>query len=167
MKREIRPIDANALAAKIREYMADYPHAETRLAACRALLSMLGDEKQTPTILQPTCNNIATSEQLTIDQLREVPHGKIKDSTLKSICDRANEIAFSPAHIDRDAWKPCGECKNREITVHVPEFRAMAVCNQHMDHAAFDLTLRPRFCPWCGRPLTEEAWAELVKRLRG
>ena len=106
-------------------------------------------------------------DPLTIDQLREVPHGKIKDSTLKSICDRANEIASIPAHIDREAWKPCGACKNGEITVHVPEFRAMAVCNQHMDHAAFDLTLRSRFCPWCGRPLTEEAWAELEKRLRG
>lgn len=72
MKREIRPIDANALAAKIREYMADYPHAETRLAACRALLSMLGDEGQTPTILQPTCNNVATGELLTLDRLREL-----------------------------------------------------------------------------------------------
>ena len=59
MKNEVRPIDANALAVKIREYMANYPHAKTRLAACRALLSMLGDEGQTPTILQPTCNNAA------------------------------------------------------------------------------------------------------------
>lgn len=47
-------------------------------------------------------------EPLTIEQLREVPHGKIKDSTLQSICDRANEIASSPAHINREAWeKPC------------------------------------------------------------
>lgn len=75
--------------------------------------------------------------------------------------------AYPPDHIDWEAWKPCGACKNGEITVHVPEFRAMAVCNQHMDHDAFDLTLRPRFCPWCGRPMTEEAWAELEKRLRG
>lgn len=52
-------------------------------------------------------------------------------------------------------------------TIHVPEFKAMAVCNQHMDHGAFDLTLHLKFCPWCGRPLTPEAWAELEKRLRG
>ena len=43
----------------------------------------------------------------------------------------------------------------------------MAVCNQHMDHEAFDLTLRLKFCPWCGRPLTLEAWDELEQRLRG
>lgn len=75
--------------------------------------------------------------------------------------------AYQPAHIDREAWEPCGACKDGKITIHVPEFRAMAICNQHMDHEAFDLTLSLRFCPWCGRPLTEEAWAELEKRLRG
>ena len=75
--------------------------------------------------------------------------------------------AYSFAHIDRAAWEPCGACKDGKITIHVPEFRAMAACNQHMDHGAFDLTLRLKFCPLCGRPLTEEAWAELEKRLRG
>lgn len=75
--------------------------------------------------------------------------------------------AYPPAHIDREAWKPCGACKDGGITIHVPKFRAMAVCNQHMDHEAFDVTFRLKFCPWCGRPLTEEAWADLEKRLRG
>lgn len=74
---------------------------------------------------------------------------------------------MQPAHIDREAWEPCGACKDGEITIHVPEFRAMAVCNQHMDHEAFGLTFRLNFCPWCGRPLTPEAWAELEKRVRG
>lgn len=50
MKNKVRPIDANALARKIREYMEDFPNAGTRLAACRAVLSMLGDEGQTPTL---------------------------------------------------------------------------------------------------------------------
>ena len=45
-----RPIDANNLARRIREYMDDFPNATTRLATCRAILSMLGDEKQTPTL---------------------------------------------------------------------------------------------------------------------
>lgn len=72
-----------------------------------------------------------------------------------------------PSHIDREAWEPCGACKDGKITIHVPEFRAMAVCNQHMDHEAFDLTLRLNFCPLCGRPMTEEAWAMLEKQLRG
>lgn len=36
------------------------------------------------------------NEPLTLEQLRASPHGKIKDSTLQSICDRANEIACRP-----------------------------------------------------------------------
>ena len=48
-------------------------------------------EKQNkqPTLTQP-------NEPLTLDELRESPHGKIKDSTLESICNRANEIASRP-----------------------------------------------------------------------
>ena len=37
-----------------------------------------------------------SNELLTLEQLRESPHGKIKDSTLESICNRANEIASRP-----------------------------------------------------------------------
>ena len=44
------------------------------------------------------------SNPLSLEQLRKVPHGKIKDSTLQSICDRANEVAQPPAHIDREMW---------------------------------------------------------------
>ena len=38
----------------------------------------------------------APNEPLTLEQLRASPHGKIKDSTLQSICNRANEIACRP-----------------------------------------------------------------------
>ena len=41
-----RPIDASNLARRIREYMDDFPNATTRLATCRAILSILGDENQ-------------------------------------------------------------------------------------------------------------------------
>ena len=54
MTKKIRPVDANNLARRIREYMADFPNATTRLATCRAILSMLGDEKQTPTLRSVT-----------------------------------------------------------------------------------------------------------------
>ena len=43
-------------------------------------------------------------EPLSLEQLREVPHGKIKDSTLQNIANRANEIASPRAHIDRSEW---------------------------------------------------------------
>ena len=41
------------------------------------------------------------NEPLTLEQLRESPHGKIKDSTLESICNRANEIASRPPEGER------------------------------------------------------------------
>ena len=50
MTKGTRPIDASNLARRIREYMDDFPNATTRLATCRAILSMLGDENQTPTL---------------------------------------------------------------------------------------------------------------------
>lgn len=49
----VRPIDANVAMKKILEYMEDFPNANTRLAACRAILSMLGDENQIPTFTPP------------------------------------------------------------------------------------------------------------------
>ena len=168
-KKEVRPIDANALARKIREYMEDFPNAVTRLATCRVVLSMLGDEGQTPTILQPTCNNVATDcKPLTIDQLREIPRGKIKDSTLQSICDRANEIARKPAHIDWKAWEPCESCISCENCKNNGDYDpyegSYGECGPCYGFSNFEPS---NFCRECGRPLTKEANAELEKRLRG
>lgn len=42
------------------------------------------------------------NEPLTLEQLRASPHGKIKDSTLQSICNRANEIACRPPEGEED-----------------------------------------------------------------
>lgn len=75
--------------------------------------------------------------------------------------------AYPPAHIDREAWGPCEACKEGTIEINIPEFRALAICNQHMNHDAFTLNLQTLFCPVCGRPLTEEAWKELENRVRG
>ena len=49
---------------------------------------------------QPTLT--PPNEPLTIEQLRASPHGKIKDSTLQSICNRANEIACRPPEGEED-----------------------------------------------------------------
>ena len=43
------------------------------------------------------------NEPLTLEHLRASPHGKIKDSTLQSICNRANEIACRPPEGEADA----------------------------------------------------------------
>lgn len=46
----MRPIDADNLKSLIKQYMKDFKKSETRLVACRAVLSMIGDKNQTPTI---------------------------------------------------------------------------------------------------------------------
>lgn len=46
----MRLIDADNFKKLIRDYMSDYKHSPTRLAVCKAFLSMLGDKNQTPTI---------------------------------------------------------------------------------------------------------------------
>ena len=43
------------------------------------------------------------NEPLTLEHLRASPHGKIKDSTLQSICNRANEIACRPPEGEANA----------------------------------------------------------------
>ena len=64
----VRPIDANVAMKKIREYMEGFPNANTRLATCRVILSMLGDENQIPTLTQPnealTCKGCVYLEEI-------------------------------------------------------------------------------------------------------
>ena len=59
----------------------------------------------------------------------------------------------------------CPACKNGPPKLHIPAFRAMAVCNQHMDHEAFDIELNSKFCLNCGRPLTDKAVDMLMERM--
>lgn len=57
--------------------------------------------------------------------------------------DGVKAYAYPPAHIDREAWEPCGLCeKQRKV-------------------------FNEEFCGECGRPLTEEAWEKLEKRVMG
>lgn len=136
MKNEVRPIDANALARKIREYMADFPNATDRLTACRAILSMLGDENQTPTLALARDTNVPSSgEPLTLEQLREMDGKPVWSKKFKEwflilkedykyllfdkmghyvplwsdVIDRGL-YAYPPARIDREKWEPCEFC---------------------------------------------------------
>lgn len=99
-------------------------------------------------------------QPLTLEQLQEVPHGKIKDRTLKSICDRANEIAYPPARIDREAWTGC-TCNTKSKSCCTCVSLRCQFCIGESEYK------RGKYCSACGRPLTEEAWAELEKRVRG
>ena len=59
----------------------------------------------------------------------------------------------------------CPACKNGPPKLHIPAFRAMAVCNQHMDHEAYDIELNSKFCLNCGRPLTDKAVDMVMERM--
>ena len=80
----VRPIDANELYRI--EKLLDTDIVRQDKVALNLLEQVLYDIQHVPTLTQP-------NEPLTLDQLRMSPHGKIKDSTLQSICNRANEIA--------------------------------------------------------------------------
>lgn len=106
------------------------------------------------------------NEPLTLEQLRGTPHGKIKDKTLQHICDRANELAYAypTAHIDREKWEPCDACSNAKHIVGL----ALAIMDDGSDHRVdTKMNCEYSFCPNCGRPLTDEAWAELERRVCG
>lgn len=81
-----------------------------------------------------------------------------------------------PAHIDWEAWEPCELCKRiDEVDPCYKDgcFRENASacdfrCDKFLEWRADRKRLTgAAFCPKCGRPLTEEAKAELEKRLRG
>ena len=83
----VRPIDANELYRI--EKLLDTDIVRQDKVALNLLEQVLYDIQHVPTLTPP-------NEPLTLDDLRESPHGKIKDSTLESICNRANEIASRP-----------------------------------------------------------------------
>ena len=77
-----RAIPLGELCYGIKNWKGDPEGGETICKDCLV-------PENSPTLTQP-------NEPLTMDELRESPHGKIKDSTLESICNRANEIASRP-----------------------------------------------------------------------
>ena len=77
--------------------------------------------------------------------------------------------SYPPAHIDRSKWEPCAVCENKTCRICINagvvsygdpccECDATASGGSYYEHS--------NFCPHCGRPLTEEAWAELERRVR-
>lgn len=67
----------------------------------------------------------------------------------------------TPATLDRSRWEGCYTCNNipgimlGEIT--------MCIGKRILTTESHEF----KFCPECGRPLTEKAWAELERRING
>ena len=70
--------------------------------------------------------------------------------------------AYPTAHIDREAWN-CDLCNSGNLQHAGFDDRIYLSCGSSRPPE----NERFQFCPKCGRPLTEEAWSELEKRLRG
>lgn len=72
--------------------------------------------------------------------------------------------------IDFAAWEPCERCNQSEN--ELDRFSAHDFQIEGTDIYYYDTDdgwegEEINFCPWCGRPLTKEAWEKLGKRLRG
>ena len=85
----IRPIDAVQVLNDINWHHKPTPVSEFESGFNQGLNQAMWIITHAPTLPQP-------NEPLTLEHLRASPHGKIKDSTLQSICNRANEIACRP-----------------------------------------------------------------------
>lgn len=64
------------------------------------------------------------------------------------------------AHIDREAWTGC-TCNTKEKSCCTCVSLRCQFCIGESEYK------QGKYCSACGRPLTEEAWAELEKRVRG
>ena len=70
--------------------------------------------------------------------------------------------AYHPVHIDREKWEPCHSCDSKCLICMINETDKCRRCKYYK----YYLPLY-QFCPKCGRPITDEAWDELEKRMRG
>lgn len=90
----------------------------------------------------------------------------------------ASAIRAQRAKLDRSRWEGCEHCKwdlggytscfrdvnGRSRHIYIPEGEANIVVPGMYQHKA---CIPIQFCPNCGRPLTEEAWVEMERRIGG
>lgn len=85
--------------------------------------------------------------------------------------DGVKVYAYPPARIDREAWEPCGRCEEKDCSNCAygddPEGRSHCKNCEGESWWRSEWTPYYDFCPWCGRPMTEHAWAKLEKRVGG
>lgn len=75
--------------------------------------------------------------------------------------------ACPPERIDREKWEPCEWCGSFGKTSDnwactLEDDDGHTVTNNHIVVCA-----TANYCPSCGRPITEQAWAELERRING
>lgn len=66
---------------------------------------------------------------------------------LKEALDMAvSALRAQPAKLDRSRWEGCKSCKGKN---------------------SFSVRYNLQYCPVCGKPITNEAWAELAQKIGG
>lgn len=78
--------------------------------------------------------------------------------------------SYPPAHIDRSEWEPCEHCKPSEYPPDYYGPHNFPIVENEIYFYDTDDGWQGeeiKYCPWCGRPLTEEAWVELERRVKG
>ncbi len=81
------------------------------------------------------------------------PGERREDTTVRELKEACRVTAAAlraqqSVKLDRSRWEGCRFCGDEEVV-------------------NFLLAKKEKFCPYCGRPLTEEAWAELERRIGG
>lgn len=110
------------------------------------------------------------------------PVERSEDTTvreLKEACRMATEaLRAQQAHtrLDRSRWEECPDCKGEVFAKRRQYMRPVMeplTPEQALMDKLTELTgivyvkVKNEFCPFCGRPLTEEAWAEMERRITG
>lgn len=148
MEKKVRPIDANELARKIREYMDDFPNSKTRLATCRVVLSMLGDEGQTPTVTD-NFPDLTKMVPLTLDQLRGMDGQPVWVKVIGKTgirCDGWCEVEIREKDPFAYVWWPGSEVDDiAKIEDYGKTWACYAYPSAHIDREAWEP------CEFCGK----------------
>lgn len=88
------------------------------------------------------------------------------------LCDA---LRAQPAKLDRSRWEGCEHCDVeweprkhwRDDNYGSHEFRIDGDSILYHDSQLGWEGVKIKFCPFCGCPLTEEAWAELAQKIGG
>lgn len=88
-------------------------------------------------------------------------YNNLPESIANKVAEAIEALA-KVVHIDQKKWEPCQSCDSKCLTCMINETDKCRRCKDYK----YYLPLY-QFCPVCGRPLTDQAWAELEKRLRG
>lgn len=80
------------------------------------------------------------------------------------IMPAALPVRQTPVKLDRSRWEGCEHCRAgfREICFHFGEY---VWCKDPDCDDTCEYFKKSSFCKNCGKPLTEEAWAELERRV--